>query len=437
MSKNTAENRSSIAFYGLILFLIFLLFQPQLYVPIFQKIKANYLVFLISFILAIGGGWHLLKSKQTFLLTGLFIIAVISIIASPLLDKESVIVSVNELIQGIALFLLVIMTIRTGEDLSKFCWCLVVFSFIIGVTSLVALKLGVPPLHVSAGYGKSRVFKDMRLMNFFGGFGKDPNYFGLLFILAFPISLGYFQKSRSRLKKIVLIFVTMLYFLCIFETKSRGTLLAAIVTFLFLLWEFKHKIKFLLVVFLITFLAGISATPEFWERASVLRSMQTATEEGTGRSRLREYGYAIELMSLYPITGIGIGNYISGKTYYLGVNPSLDVTYQTTHNSYLQIGAEIGVPGLLLFFILLGVSFHELAKSGKILKDNEKLKPKFDSINVIKIGYVGFLFGIIFLSMQYSPMLYLYIGLAVISRRIALMEINKLIEKKEYSKSVV
>jgi O-antigen ligase len=62
---------------------------------------------------------------------------------------------------------------------------------------------------------------------------------------------------------------------------------------------------------------------------------------------------AVEFISAYPVTGVGMGNYVYRLLLWLRESPYTELGAQHVHNLPLLIGAELGITGLLLWLFLL------------------------------------------------------------------------------------
>src|ERR1043165_5782211 len=88
-------------------------------------------------------------------------------------------------------------------------------------------------------------------------------------------------------------------------------------------------------------------------------------EEGRIQVWERGLGY----MTSYPVFGVGVRNFpVAEGT----ISPQarrqergLPVRWGAAHNTYIQIGAELGIPGLLLFLGLLWSTFAALRRAGR------------------------------------------------------------------------
>ncbi len=88
--------------------------------------------------------------------------------------------------------------------------------------------------------------------------------------------------------------------------------------------------------------------------------------------------------------------------------------WNAAHNSFIQIGAELGIPGLVLFVAVIASAFGALYRSG----GNESAlagagQSHRQLTQALTASLLGFVVGSLFLSLAYSEVLYMLIALAV------------------------
>jgi O-antigen ligase len=123
--------------------------------------------------------------------------------------------------------------------------------------------------------------------------------------------------------------------------------------------------------------------------------------------RLDCWASAISIGRSHPILGVGLGQFTEHN-------------YMTAHNSYLLAFAELGVPGILLFSIILYIS----AKIPFVILRDIRPSPVGDGGDLagssiarpwamaLIAAFAGLAVGIFFLSFTYHYVLWIYIGLA-------------------------
>jgi O-antigen ligase len=79
-------------------------------------------------------------------------------------------------------------------------------------------------------------------------------------------------------------------------------------------------------------------------------------------SRFLLWDRAVGMMKEFPMTGAGIGTYYRVSPQYHDKEvkkwSSREGWQQNTHNYYLQLGAELGIPALLIFLVILFYAYR-------------------------------------------------------------------------------
>ena len=126
------------------------------------------------------------------------------------------------------------------------------------------------------------------------------------------------------------------------------------------------------------------------------------------------------------MTGVGAGNFSRSAKHYVlqpGALFRTDVVIfnpSVTHNTYIQIGAELGLVGLGLFVAIVGFSLAAALQAAKNFRSRGD--PGGEVLaRCLAIGLVGILVADTFISQMYNKQLWLLLGLGpamlAISRR--------------------
>jgi O-antigen ligase len=220
--------------------------------------------------------------------------------------------------------------------------------------------------HVVAGYHHRVRLK---------GIAGQANQMGAFYSNYIFILLGFFTMKGLKLRSRALFAIGMVgCFLGLMATESRGDALAlvfAVLAFFF----FRNKMLFIASVGLIAFLAlNIQFLPQGL-RARVQHTMTTHQEpdgltrgarlDGSARTRLALWAGAIQMMKEHPFIGVGYNMFHELIYSYVPHNDEtagLPLKRRDAHNAYFLIGAEMGIPTLLIFMLLLlnmlRVTFH-------------------------------------------------------------------------------
>jgi O-antigen ligase len=252
-----------------------------------------------------------------------------------------------------------------------------------------------------------------------GGIG-DPNDLAALLVPA--LALSAFALTAFRHLRLVLAGCSAVLALALFLTQSRGGLVALAVGCLAALLLAGPKRPHALAVVLTVSALGVSYYMLVAPPGSVQRITNATSGGGTGRVDL--WSVASEVAADHPISGVGIGNfpviepaYAAGTTNLPGVEHVVDDP-KVVHNTYLEVLAELGSIGLLIFaalvagaLVLAFRAFRAFARSG----DGEMEMLTRGLI----VGLIGMLTAFIFISGEYQKHLWLLLGLAVATYAVA------------------
>jgi O-antigen ligase len=145
------------------------------------------------------------------------------------------------------------------------------------------------------------------------------------------------------------------------------------------------------------------------------RERVTNTSGGSGRSDLWTVGW--RMVQAHPITGVGIGNFQAVSADYVlqpGATTRADLIFsaapKVTHNTYLEVMAETGVPGLLLFVAAIVTCMACALKAARIWARRAHASAEALARSVF-LGLVGMLTADFFISNMFSKLLWVMLAL--------------------------
>lgn len=185
---------------------------------------------------------------------------------------------------------------------------------------------------------------------------KNPNDLAALALFPLGIALAIFYSSAGRkLLRLAAAGSALLLLVVILLTQSRGAfvgLLAGMGLALFMA-GMKHPVRTALVALVAGVVIALAVPATAWQRFAgigELRSTETAAQadpEGSAAERLEIAQTALRIVADNPVFGVGLGAYGGANARY---NPGLG--RKSTHNTYLNLAAEVGIPGLLIWLAL-------------------------------------------------------------------------------------
>jgi O-antigen ligase len=303
--------------------------------------------------------------------------------------------------------LLLIVAIRGVRDLALFVWAYVVASAILVWMALFLFDL-------RSAYGSNI----MRLSDLYT---YDANDLGLVLMVGLPLALLILQTGTKKIKLISGLVVLGIG-LTVARTGSRGALVGLIGVGIALLFGLKRvsvpkRLGFVAVLVLGLFAA---APQGYWEQMSTLlnptQDYNYYDIDGRRAVSKRGFGYMFQ----YPIFGVGIDNFGKAEAYISDKAknhvPGTGLRWTAPHNSWAQAGAELGIPGLLLWGgLVLGgaVSARRLRRRMPPQWEFGTFEERFLYFSTIylPISFVAFAVTCTFVSFAYLDPLYILAAL--------------------------
>lgn len=246
-----------------------------------------------------------------------------------------------------------------------------------------------------------------------GGFMSDNNSFALVLNMILPLLVALILTEKQKLLKLVAAAVAALCTATILFTFSRGGLLTLATIAPPIIWRSRHRVAVTLLIGLgLTGFYALTSdrfTQDYVERAQTISDYQ---EDRSAQGRLDAWQTSWRVFLDYPVFGVGPNNLeIVHRTY----SPDPD-RFRVSHNAYLQILCECGLPALLLFVGAIGSALWGLGRTRR-----ETRLPWVEVYaRMVQISILAYIVGSMFLSTAYSELIYqlvaMSVSLAVIAR---------------------
>ena len=253
----------------------------------------------------------------------------------------------------------------------------------------------------------------------------NPNDLAGVAMLVLAIALTLATASGvKKFWRIAAYCSTGLLVLVIVLTQSRGALIGVAVGFAPAVASLVFRRARRMVYAAIAVAALVAMTPaSVWERYAGLEkltsesTMAQADAEGSAAERIEIQKIAWRVAIDHPIFGVGLGTYGRVNAIY-----SPELGRKDTHDTYLNLAAETGFPGVLLWFATVYSVFAK-AISRKRLESGET-----DTLPVawLRRGLVGFLVAAVFGSYSGLNIFYLYISILWVTADLSKQQSNVL-----------
>jgi O-antigen ligase len=252
----------------------------------------------------------------------------------------------------------------------------------------------------------------------------DANDVGVVLLVGLGLAIYTFQVSRAVGKALSLTIILGIG-AALAKTGSRGAFLGLIGFGLAVLLlvdsvSIVKRVGFMVV----TAVALALASPQgYWQQMSTILAPKEdynwTAESGRRMTVKRGIGYMLS----YPVFGVGIGNFPMAegtlsdraKAWRPG-DPG--VRWAAPHNSFLQAGAELGVPGLLVWSALVGGIVISMTRLGRRLPRSWSRgafdqRAMYHATRYVPLATIGFAVAGSFVSFAFMDPIYFLAALSV------------------------
>ena len=233
-----------------------------------------------------------------------------------------------------------------------------------------------------------------RLQGVLGGIYDNSIDLAFAIVLCLPFCLAFLLQARDPLRKMMWTLAMLVMAIVVFLTASRGGFIELAITASFCLWHFGIEGKrpqLIAVSFVLGALLLLGAGGNLAKRFIAISGdiNSDLDERAYGSYQEREYLMisSMQAMARYPFFGIGVNNFVV----YSG-------NWKEVHNCYLEIGAEGGIPALVLYLLSFKCGFANLRRLRKLDLDSEMML----FVGALHSSLVGFVVGAFFAPEAYQ-----------------------------------
>lgn len=366
------------------------IFYPRV-INIFHPIKT--LTFSLLVIVGlVFWGFNVLKKEEFKIISNPLNIPVLSFIIICVLSliwSNNPFIGLKELplfLAGPLLYFIIVNNIYNEWQIKLIIGAVIIVGALFGIYGILQYN-GIDFSFWIGNYGRGKVF---------GLFG-NAGYFAEYLMLPLPITISLFLVSKNKTVKILLLMGILTMASSIALTFTRTPYLSLVTSSIFMLLLFvisqgkrlfKENIKIFIAIFIaIVLIVSLFVIPtSLNEKGTVISKIKKRTsisnignEFSTGR-RTAIWKYTMLMIKDRPWLGAGIGTFKYNSLRYQAKffdqedNRALYPygAADKTHNEYLQLGAELGIIGLIIFIWLMLAYFNYGLKILKREKDRYK-----------------------------------------------------------------
>lgn len=226
----------------------------------------------------------------------------------------------------------------------------------------------------------------------------DPNYYSISALLCLPLAVYLLRTKQPQWERWFCVSAIVVTLLGLTIAASRGALIGLAVASLLAVGRSQRRGRSLLLLFVVLIpLMTFAPSSPLSRLLSPDRSDQESTDR---RAALWEAG--LRMIRAHPLTGIGTGSF----------KPLSGNLEGIAHNTYIEVAAELGIPGLAVFGAILFSTARTLAR---VRRSTRASGPAliYHASEAIQVGLTGALVAIFFVSAGYQKLLWLMVFLTM------------------------
>ncbi len=240
----------------------------------------------------------------------------------------------------------------------------------------------------------------------------DANDLAFVTVIAYAIS--FFKLfSLKGMKKLLVGVLCILFLITVIRTESRGGFLGLLAVTGIILMQLKRLGFRYMIIGLFLCLMGASIVfyysgSEFWNRMSGIWYYKGDYNYTEASGRIAIWKRGVDIMITNPMFGVGLNNFYTAEGY---SHINVGGKWSASHNSFLEIGAELGFPGLMCFCYIILSSLIGLKKLS--MSDHYTLV-RYSVVS----SWIGFIVMGFFLDQAYSLIFYFLVGVSCALRNL-------------------
>ena len=327
---------------------------------------------------------------------------------------------ISDLLKNLLIFIMICGFVTTRQRLVVICYAIGAAAS--GLAALSVFQYATGTFETSyLGFSTATVkniFGEVDNWRLQGPIG-DPNYYGQLLVTCLPLVLALAIVAKPPLLRLCGVIGVPLVVAAIFFTFSRGALVTVGGLAVLSLLLSRHRLSILVVVL---FAGGVSflAVPDMimGRLLPVLDAIDSAMSGAQAISdpalaqRVNVMRAGLIMFENNPILGIGIGQFQYNYVDFALAN-GLDIGAPSqAHNRYIELAAEQGIVGVVVFFsmiaIVIGAGSASLAG---FRRSGDRVAAGL--VFGLLLGLAGYLMSAVFLHDDYTRVFWLFASLLV------------------------
>jgi len=259
-------------------------------------------------------------------------------------------------------------------------------------------------------------------------FFYDANDMATLIATAMPFAFYFILGQRRPIVRILAVVGLAILAVGLIRSGSRGGFIALLAVAIFVLLGFttvsaRARLMGLIAILAVVFAA---ASDRYWQQMQTIFNPQQDYNLTSNEGRIKVWKRGLAYMIDNPVLGVGGQNFAVAEG---TISPlaklqerGRGVRWGAAHNTFIQVGAELGVPGLALFIGLIVATFRSLRRVAGLAakaRDRPGAADLARLAQTLTAALIGFVTGAFFLSLAYHDVLYALVAFSLALSKMA------------------
>ncbi|MBI2216264.1 MAG: O-antigen ligase family protein [Candidatus Rokubacteria bacterium] len=242
----------------------------------------------------------------------------------------------------------------------------------------------------------------------------ETNYFAANLVLVIPLAFAIARLQSTVWRRRLWFGAGLVLVLELLLTASRGGFLGLVVAAS--MYAYRRRGLLATVSGLVVIIVAALILPTGLAERAVATLDPTSPQppglEQSNRAHIALFWAGLRMIADAPFTGVGPENFKSLSVAYA---PDLGREY-IAHNSYLELAAELGLPVLAVFLLMVGQVLRTFGRATRVGGDREG-RELAGWAEGLRSGLVGFMVSGAFISAQYEKMFWMVVFVSIVLHR--------------------
>jgi O-antigen ligase len=304
-------------------------------------------------------------------------------------------------LKTLVIFWLLTNTVTTPARLRQVAWGLTLMSVPPAIGGVKNYTAGV---YMQYGEGRIRGYEA-------GPMTGNPNDLALTLNLVLPMAVALLFLTKRPLWRAVLLAIIVLDIAVIVLTFSRGGFLTLALSAGIVLWRISRRVgpKYAFAALALLLVLAPLVPSSYYARLATITDIE-ADATNSAEMRQQDLFVALGYIARHPVIGSGIG------TNDLAMNQARGTSWAAVHNAYLQVGMELGLPGLLLYVAIVAGTLKAVGRVVKRTRGDAAHRELFWLASGLQVSLFAFVFAAMLHPAAYNFYFYYFGGLALAAR---------------------